>query len=68
MIYTENFEKLPHGVYKIYWKGGGSSLASIGSTRNGKRWIAPCNWVNDTVTTDHWDSIKKVKLIKENKY
>lgn len=68
MIYTENFVNLPHGVYKIYWKSGGSSLASIGSSRNGDRWIAPCNWVIDSVSTNCWDKIKKVKLLKQSKY
>ena len=34
----------PHGLYEIFWKEGGSSLAAIGSLYDGTRWIAPINW------------------------
>ena len=37
-------QALPLGVYHIYWKKGGSSLASVGRTHSGKAWFAPCNW------------------------
>lgn len=33
------------GLYIVYWKSGGSSLASFGVTREGNLWIAPINWV-----------------------
>jgi len=29
------------GIYRIYWKSGGSSLAAIGMDREGDRWLAP---------------------------
>lgn len=34
----------PIGIYKIKWRSGGSSIASIGILNNGERWIAPTNW------------------------
>ena len=37
--------KLSHGLYKIYWKSGGFSRASVGSDSSGNRWLAPTNWV-----------------------
>jgi hypothetical protein len=42
----EQAKKLPHGLYRIFWKEGGSSLAALGSTHSGRRWIAPCNWTS----------------------
>lgn len=64
----EDVKKLNHGLYIIKWKkknGGGTSLASVGSTSNGDRWLAPCNWVSgSTSDSEIWDKIKKVKLIK----
>ena len=40
------------GIYEIFWKSGGSSLAAIGMTYSGKRWFAPTNWTNGN---DHND-------------
>lgn len=63
----EELLKLPHGLYKVYWKSGGKSLASIGSMPNGDRWIAVCNWINGSVLIkdlSEWSAIKKVKLIE----
>lgn len=34
-----------HGLYRIHWRSGGTSLASIGVTPDGGRWVAPTNWV-----------------------
>jgi hypothetical protein len=66
---TEDVQKLHHGLYKIYWKTGGTSLAAVGSRPNGDRWIAPCNWVNGVSTTwgerNVWREVEKVKLIRE---
>ena len=63
--------KLPHGVYEVFWKSGGSSLAAVGSLHNGDRWLAPCNWTHGyTITFDssHWKQVERVKLIKANNY
>lgn len=66
----KDLQKLTHGVYKIKWKSGGSSLASIGYDGTGKNWFAPCNWVNikKSYIEDHSKEIKSIKLIKANKY
>lgn len=34
---------LNNGLYHVFWKGGGQSLASVGVTRSGYRWLAPIN-------------------------
>ena len=59
-------QKLSHGVYRIYWKEGGTSVAAVGSTPSGARWLAPTNWVSigtDANTLSHWKSVRKVELI-----
>lgn len=48
------FSKLPLGVYRIYWKSGGSSLAAIGNDEQGHRWLAPCNWLSPMTATDNF--------------
>lgn len=63
-------KKLILGLYRVYWKSGGSSLASIGQDRFGCRWIAPCNWLSDDrglVGTLDWEDVKYVRLIKFDK-
>jgi len=64
---------LSHGIYKIYWKDGGSSLSSIGYTHDGTNWFAPCNWTSENnerpiVASTKWKSIKKITLIQKNEY
>jgi len=46
----EQVKSTPNGLYTVYWKGGGSSLASIGTTPTGKKWIAPVNWVSGSTS------------------
>lgn len=41
-------QKLPLGLYRLYWKAGGQSLACVGSLSNGDRWFACANWTSDT--------------------
>lgn len=67
-------QKLKHGVYIIFWKSGGKSLASIGSMPNGERWVSPCNWVGfcspkskfAKSRSNFWRMILGVKKIKVN--
>lgn len=69
----KEFFKLPIGLYVIYWQQGeGPSIASIGVTTNGGRWIAPDNWVlpatsddirNDGSKLSWWLDISKTILI-----
>ena len=63
--------KLELGLYRIYWQerhGGGSSLAAVGSTPDGRRWMAPTNWIgidSDTTPT-RWRHVARVDLILSN--
>ena len=66
----DEVQKLPHGLYKIFWKskyGGGSSLAAVGSLYNGDRWMAPTNWTGKISVIgfgESWEKVKKVKKIQ----
>jgi hypothetical protein len=42
-----------HGIYRLYWYSGGSSLASVGSCYDGTRWYAPINWISGDAKDPH---------------
>ena len=60
--------ELPLGLYRIFWKTGGSSLAAVGQLYDGTRWFAPTNWTaaDNFMTSINWKIVEKVKLIKTN--
>lgn len=60
----EEIKKYPLGIFKVYWKSGGSSIAAIGQIENGDRWLAPCNWVHTTEDQHIWSKVEKVTLQK----
>lgn len=59
------------GAYRLFWKSGGSSVASVGMAYDGTRWYAPANWTTgsadaslaDVVSTD-WDRVERAELIE----
>lgn len=51
-----------HGVYRIYWKCGGSSVASVGFDKTGWNWFAPANWCGGVPCFD-WSKVRKEKLL-----
>lgn len=55
-------KKLPLGLYKLFWKSGGWSLASVGQDESGNKWIAPTNWITPSAT-DYWTKISRVEQI-----
>lgn len=61
----KDVKKLPLGVYRINWKSGGTSVATIGATANGGRWLAPSNWVSPSDEKDIWRWIESAILISE---
>jgi len=50
------------GLYRVYWDTGGSSLAAIGVTYNGGRWLAPINWVAPTLDPA-WSRVIRMERI-----
>lgn len=66
---TREVNKLKHGLYKIYWRDGGFSIASMGGFANGDRWIAPVNWINGSVSFDKFKrKILKMELLISREY
>lgn len=63
----DQVQQLPLGVYRIYWVGGGTSVASVGQLHNGARWIAPANWTTRYAQTmgytNYWNLIASVELL-----
>lgn len=71
-IACESFQKeidstplldIPIGIYKIYWKSGGSSVASIYMDADGTKWLAPSNWVAPGRLSPQLPSIKRYKKL-----
>lgn len=54
--------QIGHGLFKLFWKSGGASLAAVGSDREGNRWFAPTNWI--VVPSFKWAMVKSfMKLL-----
>lgn len=51
-------DKLGLGLYILYWKTGGNSLASVGQNAAGNKWFSPVNWI--TVPGWDWSIVDKV--------
>ncbi len=58
----QDAKKLPNGLYRLFWKSGGDSLAAVGTDQHGDRWIAPINWSTGG-TTLHWKLVDHVEEI-----
>lgn len=60
-------KKLSLSLYVLYWKSGGSSIASVGQLYDGTRWFAPCNWTNEKaegICSTKWHYVDKVAEVK----
>ena len=67
MAYTTYKEILecPHGLYRIFWHSGGSSVAAVGSLYDGTRWVAPTNWTSlDNPASTLEKCIKDIKSME----
>jgi hypothetical protein len=62
-VSPEQVKKLGHGVYRVYWASGGSSLAAVGSGVNGQRWLAPTNWCWPEFDPYGWGRVSKIELL-----
>lgn len=51
----EDMKNCELGLYEVFWKSGGSSIASIGNMHNGVRWVAPTNWTSESDPTGRLD-------------
>lgn len=60
--------QLPLGLYRVFWNeknGGGSSVAAVGMTESGNRWLAPANWFAPITKNTYkaWHKVERVELI-----
>jgi hypothetical protein len=53
-------KKLPPGLYRVFWKIGGSSEAAVGMAEDGTRWLAPTNWVAPCPNGSQWRYVDRV--------
>jgi hypothetical protein len=53
---------LPLGLYRLFWKVGGASVASVGYDAAGNRWYAPANWIGSVPCFD-WSTVKSAHMI-----
>jgi hypothetical protein len=61
---------IPLGCYRVWWKSGGSSVATIYQDSEGKPWIAPSNWVVPAKLENYTDEIQHFKRLdgRSDKY
>jgi len=53
------------GLHRVFWKSGGCSLCAVGMQHDGKRWLAPCNWLAPTMNAgaSEWGEIERTELL-----
>ncbi len=59
--FSSEHELLAHGLYRLHWSGGGTSLAAVGSDYYGNRWYAPTNWVSGPSLD--WNRVKRAEPV-----
>lgn len=55
-----------YGIYRLYWKSGGSSLAAVGGLSDGTLWFAPTNWTGKepgAIASIAWYSVERAMLL-----
>lgn len=52
------------GLYVLHWKEGGTSLAAVGVTASGGRWMAPVNWIRPSDDPTVWRIVKKATPVR----
>ena len=61
----EKVQKLDHGIYRVYWKSGGSSVCTVGTLKDGDKWIRHTNRTNKDILFNKkiWKSVRRMKLL-----
>lgn len=59
-------KKLPIGLYRIFWKDGGWSLAAVGMNSVGDRWLAPVNWLEGN-SLNSWPRVSSAVQLHKGK-
>ena len=64
----EKAARLRNGIYIVYWKSGGKSIAAVGQKQNGKMWLAPINWIFAGSGKMTWGLVKKVQFVGDEEW
>ena len=66
-------DNLKPGIYRVFWRDGGASIAAVGVGSNGDNWIAPTNWIEPVTSKlanhpehpEHWSwkTVKRVEFV-----
>jgi hypothetical protein len=63
----DELRAMPLGVYRLFWRSGGHSVASVGMGHDGTRWMAPANWLaapaDRAANLRYWRQVERVELI-----
>jgi hypothetical protein len=63
----ETARALENGVYRVWWDGGGVSVAAVGRSHNGWPWMAAANWTaadpGRVSSGDQWGNVARVELL-----
>lgn len=54
------------GVYHLFWRSGGSSVAAVGQLDDGTLWYAPANWTSHNphaIASTDWSLVSHASLI-----
>ena len=60
-------QRLGHGVFRLFWKDGGNSVAAVGSLHDGTPWFAPSNWTGKTsggIASTDWRKVDHATFIQ----
>lgn len=62
---NDEAQRLDHGIYRLTWSSGGTSVASVGSLYDGTRWYLPTNWTGDgkIEASTAWSDVASAKLL-----
>lgn len=65
---VSRLSRMNNGLYFIYWKSGGGSIAAVGRTSSGGVWVAPVNWLKPLLPdsenyAQHIRGIERMELI-----
>lgn len=61
-------KNLTNGVYRLFWKSGGSSLAAVGTLHDGSRWFAASNWTSitqDRIPSTKWAMVDYAVVVEQ---
>ena len=64
IYHAADLATIPPGLYELYWRAGGIALAAVGTSRDGRRWFAPVNWVREHVPSVDWGLVDQAVEVR----